>query len=30
MKLDALSEDVGALRMRLDGFIEAVMKRRSQ
>lgn len=30
MKLEALREDVGALRMRLDGFIEAVMKRRSQ
>lgn len=30
MKLDTLIEDVGALRMRLDGFIEAVMKRRSQ
>ena len=30
MKIDALSEDVGALRMRLDGFIEAIMKRRGQ
>ena len=29
-KIDALTEDVGALRSRLDGFIETIMRRRGQ